>query len=444
MAENCSHQLTMLVHDILTLYYKQIVLFHDNTEQIPNSLEKGFREISKVLSVVKSSDAQASLQSLASSVDFITHSIDNKQHNEDKNIILDNIDMLCDFCWEKLHTGHWKDVSLEWRLLYSLSCLVKACVLLTLYGNIAASEAMLQCDKALMMGSPVTNDIIQMLVAELMTELTWDTSATADAQLYCNSNKIEPPIITQPLPIHYNIPLLQFQNEIMGREPILINEVMNHWPCMSDRKWSIGYLLKVAGMRLVPVEIGQLYTSTDWSQKLLKMSDYIKDYVINKEAPKCGYLAQHNLFDQIKQLRADICVPDYCALSLPTENIANDGDDYRDTEVRINAWFGPAGTVSPLHNDPPHNLLCQIMGKKYVRLYNPDCSSLLYCNTEGILTNTSQVDVENPDLVKYPQFSGAPYKEAILNPGQMLYIPPLWWHFVKSLEVSFSVNFWWE
>lgn len=37
-----------------------------------------------------------------------------------------------------------------------------------------------------------------------------------------------------------------------------------------------------------------------------------------------------------------------------------------------------------------------------------------------------------------------PFQDVVLGPGQMLYIPPGWWHFVRSLSTSFSVSFWWK
>ena len=60
------------------------------------------------------------------------------------------------------------------------------------------------------------------------------------------------------------------------------------------------------------------------------------------------------------------------------------------------------------------------------------------------LASAPQVDVENPDLLKFPLFSRATSMEYILHPGQMLYIPPQCWHYIRSLDISFSVSFWWK
>jgi len=87
--------------------------------------------------------------------------------------------------------------------------------------------------------------------------------------------------------------------------------------------------------------------------------------------------------------------------------------------------------------------LAQVVGRKYIRLYSPDESAALYPG-QGMLSNTSQVDLTNVDDQAFPDFAKARYSECILEPGQLLYIPPRWWHFVRSLSVSFSVSFWWE
>jgi lysine-specific demethylase 8 len=67
-------------------------------------------------------------------------------------------------------------------------------------------------------------------------------------------------------------------------------------------------------------------------------------------ASPVGYLAQHQLFEQIDRLRPDIIPPDYCHVL----------DEDEDAFVDLNAWFGPPHTVSPLHTDPRHNLLAQV------------------------------------------------------------------------------------
>lgn len=141
--------------------------------------------------------------------------------------------------------------------------------------------------------------------------------------------------------------------------------------------------------------------------------------------------------------------PDYCILR--RSDLANDVDAVcdeqdEDEDIAVNAWFGPKGTVSPLHFDPKDNLLCQVVGAKYLRLYSPRESNKLY-PVDGLLSNTSEVQVEAPEDetdTKYPRFREATYVECVLHAGEMLYIPPKYWHYVRSLSTSFSVSFWWE
>ena len=114
------------------------------------------------------------------------------------------------------------------------------------------------------------------------------------------------------------------------------------------------------------------------------------------------------------------------------------------TKLQQCAYFG-VRQVTPLHTDPHHNLLAQVVGAKYVRLYPPSAAAQLHPYQQGLTTNSSQVDLDAPDLAaRFPGFRAVPFLDTLLRPGQMLYVPPLWWHYVRALNTSFSVSFWWR
>ncbi|XP_061761295.1 lysine-specific demethylase 8 isoform X1 [Nerophis ophidion] len=356
--------------------------------------------------------------------------------------------IILDVSWEKLNTGTWRDVDKEWRRVYSYGCLFKVCALC---GEEPAEEDLLQavrtCDMGLLMGAAIMDDRLQALVQVLQKEVGKDTKNEKEREhpevkrikLACPNV----PLIRKDLEIpRVKCPSLEsFKNNyLLPLKAVVLEGTIEHWPALNEHPWSVDYLRSVAGCRTVPVELGSRYTDEEWSQRLMTLSEFIDRYVSKMSdtpqedaATVCGYLAQHQLFEQIPELKDDIRLPDYCCLG--------DGDE---DEVTVNAWFGPAGTVSPLHQDPQQNFLAQVVGSKYIRLYSPEDSDKVYPHPSPLLHNTSQVDVENPDTERFPAFPEAPYQECVLRPGDVLFIPVQHWHYVRSLEQSFSVSFWWS
>ena len=77
-------------------------------------------------------------------------------------------EVVLNICWEKLNTGHWKDVNVVWREAYSYSSLLKALALCEL-GRTA--EAITSCDMGLLMGAPVLDNALGKLVSKLQRRI---------------------------------------------------------------------------------------------------------------------------------------------------------------------------------------------------------------------------------------------------------------------------------
>jgi hypothetical protein len=106
--------------------------------------------------------------------------------------------------------------------------------------------------------------------------------------------------------------------------PVVFEALADHWPATT--RWrDLAYLDLAAGTRTVPVELGDHYLAHNWRQKLMPVSQFIKEHMAPAaasssgsgspaaaaQAKAMGYVAQHDLFSQVKRLRADIIVPDY-------------------------------------------------------------------------------------------------------------------------------------
>ncbi|XP_011300514.1 lysine-specific demethylase 8 isoform X2 [Fopius arisanus] len=347
-----------------------------------------------------------------------------------------------DRTWETLNTGHWKDVEVRHRYCYTI-CSALKCIVLEMSSKnlddsskIAVTTKMIeQVDKGLLLGAPLEEipDLLTKIASRLNEEICPDTCKDPGI-LQCDSKNI----VKNLLPgmgwvERLKTPSMEtFYRDIFVKKiPAVLEGCIDHWRALTRWK-NPNYLLKMGGTRTVPIEIGSKYTEEDWSQHLITLSEFIKSHV-TKNNDKLGYLAQHQLFEQIPELKEDFSIPDYCSFSDNTE------DSFPD----INAWFGPKGTVSPLHYDPKNNLLCQVFGCKRVILYHPNDSNNLYPYDTRLLCNTAQVDPINPDYDNFPDFKYARGMMCYLNEGEMLFIPPGWWHHVVSLTPCFSISFWW-
>ena len=115
----------------------------------------------------------------------------------------------------------------------------------------------------------------------------------------------------------------------------------------------------------------------------------------------------------------------------------------------VSIWMGNR-TIASAHWDSFHNLACCMVGRRRFTLFPPEQVDNLY---PGPLEPTpggqavSMVDFADPDFDRFPRFADAlkAGQVAELDPGDVLFYPPLWWHHVEGIgSFNAMINYWWS
>ena len=112
-------------------------------------------------------------------------------------------------------------------------------------------------------------------------------------------------------------------------------------------------------------------------------------------------------------------------------------------------WMGNR-TTTPTHFDSQHNMACVVCGTRRFTLFPPEQLPNLYVGPLDFAPTGAAISLarlDRPDDPRYPRLklALASALAADLGEGDAIYIPPLWWHHVESLEqLNALVNYWWN
>ncbi len=223
-------------------------------------------------------------------------------------------------------------------------------------------------------------------------------------------------------------------------QPFIIEDVATHWDACKN--WSNDYLIKYCGNNLININLYKKgffddyknfacedgYTDDNF-RKIVKYKEYISDYIGNDNYN--SYLSQ-DMEECFPEIIGDINYPAYFN---------------RKPFIQFFHGFSNKSfsSTTPLHFDPVHNIFVQIRGRKRILLFPPSNYLSFYpaaVDDNRGLQDFSKVDPNLPSLELFPKFPWQKRIEVLLRPGEMLYIPPFWWHHVTAVEENISVSFW--
>jgi hypothetical protein len=216
---------------------------------------------------------------------------------------------------------------------------------------------------------------------------------------------------------------------VRGCRPVVLTGHTRDWPALA--RWSPADLKQRFGHLEVDIQSDR-DRDTNYERNKLRLVQRVNlgafvDRVVQGALSNDSYLTANNELlrrPEFASLLDDVgSLPPLCDRSQLAEHSS--------------FWFGPGGTVTPLHHDTLMLFHTQVVGRKRWRLVSPLEWSRVY-NQHHVF---SEVDLERPDPARFPAFGEASVIEVIVEPGETMFLPLGWWHRVTSLDVSLSFSY---
>jgi hypothetical protein len=177
-----------------------------------------------------------------------------------------NAQDLLDFAWEKLHAGRWDQVEDVWRDLYALAAIPVADIQPQLRDKIKILDtALIMCREG------EYKDLLMEKIGEIEEQIIGNEKKRKRLELDQRVDSVDLKNDKVQRIHALKLSILGFAERMKMNQPFIIQGLLEDWPAfVGDRSWrDVDNVVKMAGHRYVPVEIGQHYASEQWGQKMM-------------------------------------------------------------------------------------------------------------------------------------------------------------------------------
>jgi hypothetical protein len=243
----------------------------------------------------------------------------------------------------------------------------------------------------------------------------------------------------------------RFEAEVVpGYEPVVMRGVVSHWPLVAQGRAGLEpclrYLMGFDQGRPVDAVLARPDPSRAFAYKPA-LDGFTFAHDKRPYAALFEQLWRYSHFPEPPSLAAQSAL---VSEALPGLEHAN-ACPLLDAAVAPRIWIGNRATV-PAHFDDSHNIACVAAGRRRFTLLPPQCAPLLYLGPPDYAPTPAPMsvvpDLHRADPARFPRVAEALEQAVVaeLEPGDAVYIPPLWFHQVEALAPHLNVlmNYWWR